>query len=145
MGIKKEVMDGYDQTAVNQAKVVEIIRNRMLKEADVDEDGRLSKEELMKKDYVFGTKLLSTSYEQVCKTTRDLVKVSNSFNIAHEINLHDDGFIIREAKRQIARAGNITENVSNNVLRILFGPTANKTLSIFQMMIYHLKEKIKLW
>ena len=131
MGIKKEVMDGYDQTAVNQAKVVEIIRNRMLKEADVDEDGRLSKEELMKKDYIFGTKLLSTSYEQVCKTTRDLAKVSNSFNIAHEINLHDDGFIIREAKRQIARAGNITENVSNNVLRILFGPTANKTLSIF--------------
>lgn len=130
-GIKKEILDGEDKTAVNQEKVIEVIRERMLKEADSNHNGKLEKTELESKGYIFGTKLISSAYEALCRTTSDLMKISNQFNIEHEINLHDDGFIIREAKRQIARSGKLPENVSNNVLRIMFGPMEDENLSIF--------------
>ena len=44
----------------------------------------------------------------------------------HQINNHDDGLIIRDAKRKIASALSIPESDSNNALKILFGPQENK-------------------
>lgn len=51
-----------------------------------------------------------------------MLKLNKIFGGEHELNNHDDGFIIRDAKRRIARAIGIDENISNNALRILFGP-----------------------
>lgn len=144
LGLKKQFLNGNDKVAVNQEKVVEIIRKRMLAESDVNKDNKLDKKELENKGYVFGTKLLSTSYEQVCKTTNDLIKVSNKFNISHEIDLHDDGFIIREAKRVIARSAKLEENISNNVLRVLFGPIEDdEQLSLFSSKEIEFEKKNK--
>ena len=138
LGLKKEILDGYDKYAINQEKVVEVIRNRMLKEVSTTKpNAPLEREELKKKGYIFGTKLLSTSYEEICRTTKDLIKVSNKFNIAHEIDLHDDGFIIREAKRKIARAAKLAENISNNVLRIMFGPLDKSKITLFSEEEYN--------
>jgi type III restriction enzyme len=74
------------------------------------------------KGYVFGTKLKTTAIEGIARTTHDMMKLNTIFGGEHQINNHDDGFIIRDAKRRIARAIGVDENISNNALRILFGP-----------------------
>ena len=51
-----------------------------------------------------------------------MLKLNRIFGGEHELNNHDDGFIIRDAKRKIASAIGIDENISSNALRILFGP-----------------------
>ena len=72
--------------------------------------------------YVFGTKLKTTAIEGVARTTHDMLKLNTIFGGEHQISNSDDGFIIRDAKRRIAAAIGIDENISNNALRILFGP-----------------------
>ena len=74
------------------------------------------------KGYIFGTKLRTEAIEGVARTTHDMMKLNTRFAGEHQINTHDDGFIIRDAKRRIARAMGIDENISNNALRVLFGP-----------------------
>lgn len=74
------------------------------------------------KGYVFGTKLKTIAIEGVARTTHDMMKLNTIFGGEHQINNHDDGFIIRDAKRRIARAIGVDENISNNALRILYGP-----------------------
>ena len=121
--LKKEVLNGSDRFAVNPQAVVDVVRKRMLEECDVDKDGMLDKAEMTKtKGYVFGTMLKTEAIEGVARTTHDMLKLNNIFSGEHQINNHDDGFIIRDAKRRIARAINIDENISNNALRVLFGP-----------------------
>ena len=130
-GIKKEILDGFDKFAINQEQVVEVIRDRMIKECDYNKNGKLEKKELKESGYIFGTKVYNKAYEQICRTESELARITNAFNISHEIDLHDDGFIIREAKRKIARAGKLEENISNNVLRIMFAPMEDDNISIF--------------
>ncbi len=121
--LEKEVLNGSDRFAVNPQAVVDVVRKRMLEECDVDKDGMLDKAEMTKtKGYVFGTMLKTEAIEGVARTTHDMLKLNNIFSGEHQINNHDDGFIIRDAKRRIARAINIDENISNNALRVLFGP-----------------------
>ena len=74
------------------------------------------------KGYVFGTMLKSEAFEGVARTTHDMTKLNTKFSGEHQINNHDDGFIIRDAKRKIASAIGIDEHISNNALRVLFGP-----------------------
>ena len=74
------------------------------------------------KGYVFGTKLKTSAIEGVARTTHDMMTLNHIFAGEHQISNHDDGFIIRDAKRKIAAAIGIDENISNNALRILFGP-----------------------
>lgn len=119
----KETLDGTDRFAVNPEAVVKVVRAAMLKDCDLNRDGRLDKHEMeVSKGYVFGTKLRTTAIEGVARTTHDMMKLNVIFGGEHQINNHDDGFIIRDAKRRIARAIGIDENISNNALRILFGP-----------------------
>lgn len=121
--LPKESLNGSDRFAVNPEAVVKVVRETMLKECDLDKNGRLDKHEMaVGKGYVFGTKLKTTAIEGVARTTHDMMKLNTIFGGEHEINNHDDGFIIRDAKRRIARAIGIDENISNNALRILFGP-----------------------
>lgn len=121
--LTKETLDGSDRFAVNPEAVVKVVRAAMLKECDLDKDGRLDKHEMaVSKGYVFGTKLKTTAIEGVARTTHDMMKLNTIFGGEHQINNHDDGFIIRDAKRRIARAIGVDENISNNALRILFGP-----------------------
>lgn len=72
--------------------------------------------------YVFGTKLKYEAIEGVARTAHDILKLDTTIRGEREINNHDDGFIIRDAKRRIARAIRIDESISNNALRVLFGP-----------------------
>lgn len=121
--LQKEALNGSDRFAVNPEAVVTAIRKAMLTECDLNEDGRLDKTEMAKsKGYVFGTKLTTTALEGVARTTHDMMKLNTIFGGEHQINTHDDGFIIRDAKRRIARAIGVDESISNNALRILFGP-----------------------
>lgn len=121
--LKKECLDGNDRFAVNPQAVVKVVRERMLEECDVDNDGKLDKKEMAKtKGYIFGTLLKTHAIEGVARTTKDMMKLNTIFSGEHQINNHDDGFIIRDAKRRIARAIGIDENISNNALRVLFGP-----------------------
>lgn len=121
--LTKETLNGSDRFAVNPEAVVKVVRAAMLKDCDLDKDGRLDKHEMaVSKGYVFGTKLKTTAIEGVARTTHDMMKLNTIFGGEHQINNHDDGFIIRDAKRRIARAIGVDENISNNALRILFGP-----------------------
>lgn len=120
--LQKEMLNGSDRFAVNPEAVVKVIRAAMLSECDVDGDGRLDKSEMERsKGYVFGTKLKTSAIEGVARTTHDMLHMNSIFGGEHQINNHNDGFIIRDAKRKIAAAIGIDENISNNALRILFG------------------------
>ena len=121
--LKKECLDGNDRFAVNPQAVVKVVRERMLEECDADNNGKLDKAEMTRtKGYIFGTLLKTHAIEGVARTTKDMMKLNTIFSGEHQINNHDDGFIIRDAKRRIARAIGIDENISNNALRVLFGP-----------------------
>lgn len=126
--LKKECLDGSDRYAINPEAVVKVIRDRFLKECDINNDGNITRNELeTTKGYVFGTILKTTAFEGVARTTKDIQSLNTIFGGEHQINTHDDGFIIRDAKRKIARAIGIDENISNNALRILFGPIDRQT------------------
>lgn len=121
--LTKKALNGTDRYAVNPEAVVEVVRNQMLSECDLDGSGKLDKHEMsVSKGYVFGTKLKTAAIEGIARTTHDMMKLNPIFGGEHQINNHDDGFIIRDAKRRIARAIGIDENISNNALRVLFGP-----------------------
>jgi type III restriction enzyme len=123
ISLPKESLNGSDRFAVNPEAVVKVVREAMLKECDLDNNGRLEKHEMkVSKGYVFGTILRTTALEGVARTTHDMMSLNTIFGGEHEINNHDDGFVIRDAKRRIARAIGVDENISNNALRILFGP-----------------------
>lgn len=129
--LQKETLAGSDRFAVNPEAVVLAIRKAMIEACDLNEDGKLDKTEMTKsKGYIFGTKLSTTALEGVARTTHDMMKLNTIFGGEHQINTHDDGFIIRDAKRRIARAIGVDESISNNALRILFGPE-NMQMSLF--------------
>lgn len=121
--LQKESLNGSDRYAVNPQAVVEVVLEQMLTECDLDHDGKLDRHEMeVSKGYVFGTKLKTSAIEGVARTTHDMMSLNKIFGSEHQISNHDDGFIIRDAKRRIARAMGIDENISNNALRVLFGP-----------------------
>ena len=121
--LKKERLDGSDRFAVCPESVVKVVRNAMLRVCDINHDGRLDRREMERSQgFVFGTKLKITAFEGVARTTHDVMTLGSIFGGEHEINNHADGFIIRDAKRRIARAIGVDENISNNALKILFGP-----------------------
>jgi type III restriction enzyme len=121
--LQKEALNGSDRYAVNPQAVVQVVRQQMLDDCDTNHDGTLNKHEMeTAKGYVFGTILKTTALEGVARTTHDIKKLNSIFGGEHQISNHDDGFIIRDAKRRIARAIGIDENISNNALRVLFAP-----------------------
>lgn len=121
--IMKEYLDGNDRFAVNPKAVVDVVRKQFLRECDINKSGVLNQKELEKtKGFIFSTKLKTDVIEGVARTTHDMLRLNKIFGGEHELNNHDDGFIIRDAKRRIARAIGIDENISNNALKILFGP-----------------------
>lgn len=121
--LEKIYLDGSDRYAVDEKAVVEVVRRTMLEECDLDKNGILDKEELkLSKGFVFDTKLKTTAIQGVARTTNDIGKLGKIFAGEHEINNHDDGFIIRDAKRKIARSMGIDENISSKALKVLFGP-----------------------
>lgn len=121
--LKKESLNGSDRYAVNPEAVVKVVREQMLNECDLNHDGKLDKHEMeTSKGYVFGTKLKTYAIEGVARTTHDMMSLNKIFGGEHQISNHDDGFIIRDAKRRISQAMGIDENISNNALRVLFGP-----------------------
>lgn len=129
--LKKESLNGSDRYAVNPQAVVEVVREQMLLECDHEHNGKLDKHEMeVSKGYIFGTKLKVDAIEGVARTTHDMLSLNKIFGGEHQISNSDDGFIIRDAKRRIARAMGIDENISNNALRVLFGPLDTQ-LSLF--------------
>ena len=120
--LMREILDGNDRISVNPEAVVKVVRDQFIGECDLDGDGKLNKRELeVSMGFVFGTKLKTTAISGVARTTHDITKLNSIFGGEHQINNHNDGFIIRDAKRKIARAIGIDENISNNALRVLFG------------------------
>lgn len=127
INLQKESLHGSDRYAVNPQAVVEVVREQMLLECDLDHNGKLDRHEMeISKGYIFGTKLKAEAIVGVARTTHDIMSLNKIFGGEHQISNHDDGFIIRDAKRQIARAMGIDENISNNALRVLFGPIDNR-------------------
>lgn len=123
INLKKESLNGSDRYAVNEQAVVKVVRDRMLEECDIDHNGKLDKTEMERtKGYIFGTMLKTEAFEGIARTTHDITKLNKLFSGEHQISPHDDGFIIRDAKRKIASAIGIDDNISNKALQILFGP-----------------------
>lgn len=121
--LTKEYLDGNDRYTVNPKAVIRAVRNQILKDCDLDGDGHLDRREMeVSRGYIFGTKLKIEAFEGVARTTHDMMKLDKIFGGEHQINTHTDGFIIRDAKRRIASAMGIDENISNNALKILFAP-----------------------
>lgn len=121
--LQKEMLNGSDRYAANPKAVIEVIRQCMLDECDVDGNGKLDCGEMERaKGYVFGTVLKTTALEGVARTSRDIINLNKIFGGEHQINNKYDGFIIRDAKRKIANAIGIDESISNNALKVLFGP-----------------------
>lgn len=142
--LEKESLNGSDRFAVNPQAVVEVVRMQMLEECDIDQNGKLNKYEMeTSKGYIFGTKLKTQALEGVARTTHDMLRLNTIFGGEHQINNHDDGFIIRDAKRRIARSIGIDENISNNALMVLFGPM-NKQMSLLSPEEMEFEEKNKL-
>ncbi len=123
IGLTKEYLDGDDHYAINPDKVVNVVKQQFLIDCDSDEDGILSREDMMhSKGYVFGDVLKAESFAGVARTTSEIKNLNKIFAGEHQIRIHDDGFIIRNAKRKIAAAAKIDENITNNVLEFLFAP-----------------------
>lgn len=142
--LEKESLNGSDRFAVNPQSVVEVVRQQMLVECDIDHNGKLNIHEMeTSKGYIFGTKLKTKALEGIARTTHDMLRLNTIFGGEHQINNHDDGFIIRDAKRRIARAIGIDENISNNCLMVLFGPM-NKQMSLLSPEEIEFEEKNKL-
>lgn len=121
--LQKEMLNGSDRYAANPKAVIEVIRQCMLDECDVDGNGKLDCGEMERaKGYVFGTVLKTTALEGVARTSHDIINLNKIFGGEHQINNKYDGFIIRDAKRKIANAIGIDESISNNALKVLFGP-----------------------
>ena len=121
--LTREYLNGSDRFAVDPQAVVKVVRKAVLQDCDLNEDGVLEKHEMeVSKGYIFGTKLRTSAIEGVARTTRDIKTLNTIFGGEHQINNHDDGFIIRDAKRRIAAAIGVDENISNNALKVLFGP-----------------------
>ena len=121
--LQREYLNGSDRFAVDPQAVVKVVRKAVLQDCDLNEDGVLEKHEMeVSKGYIFGTKLRTSAIEGVARTTRDIKTLNTIFGGEHQINNHDDGFIIRDAKRRIAAAIGVDENISNNALKVLFGP-----------------------
>ena len=140
----KESLDGSDRYAVDEKAVVEVVRRTMLDECDLDKNGILDKEELkITKGFVFNTKLKTIAFQGVARTTDDIRKLNKIFAGEHEINNHDDGFIIRDAKRKIASSMGIDENISSKALKVLFGPyDGQTTLLSKEEQEYELENKL---
>lgn len=121
--LEKEYLDGNDTQVVDQYNVVKVLKKKFLDLCDANGDGVLTKEEMKsKKGFIFDTKLKTSAFEGVARTANDIKDLNKIFGGEHQINNHDDGFIIRDAKRRIASALSIPEEASNNALKILFGP-----------------------
>ncbi len=128
--LKKEFLNGSDKYAVNPKEVVNKIKEAVLEECDINNNGIIDNDEL-NENFIFSTKLKTSAFEGVARTTHDILSLNRIFGGEHEINNHDDGFIIRDAKRRIASSIGIDEHISNNALKILFGPEDNQNLSLF--------------
>ena len=127
MCLIQERLDGNDKIVPNSQAVVKAIRNRMLQECDINNDGCLDKEELTRaKGYTFGTLLKAESVEGTARYVSDVRDLNRISAGSHQISNKHDGFIIRDAKRRIARAASLPENISNEVLKILFGPMSGQ-------------------
>jgi type III restriction enzyme len=140
----KESLNGSDRYAINPEAVVLKIKERFFKKFDLNKDGQIEKSELEKLyGFIFGTKLKTTAIEGVARTTNDIRFLNPIFGGEHDIDNHEDGFIIRDAKRRIARSIGIDENISNNALRVLFGPQ-NQEIDVFSKNEYEFEENNKI-
>lgn len=119
-----------DRFCLNSREVIEIIRKRMLKDFDTNRNGILEKEELRDKGYILGTTLKAEALFGVARTTRDISGLEVIYAGEHEIDNHKDGFVIRDAKRRIAAAGKLREDISNTALRLMFAPINEKDLFV---------------
>ncbi len=127
ISLDREYLSESDRQAVDEEAVVKAVRAKLLLECDLDQNGFLSKRELeLTKGFTFGTKLKTRAIEGFARTTQDITKLQSTFCGEHEINIHDDGLIIRDAKRKIARAIGIDENISSKALAILFDSSTMK-------------------
>lgn len=119
--LEKEFLEGSGQDTVNEEAVVKALYKELIKECDTDENGLLSRREMeLSKGFVFGLKLKTRAVEGIVRTTNDISKLQATFCGEHEINIHDDGLIIRDAKRKIAQSIGINETIVSKALGTLF-------------------------
>ena len=125
--LDREFLSESDRQAVDEEAVVRAVRAKLLMECDLDHNGFISRKELeLTKGMTFGTKLKTRAIEGFVRTSHDLTKLHAAFCGEHEISIHDDGLIIRDAKRKIAQAIGIDENISSKALSVLFDSSRMK-------------------
>ena len=144
--LKKTYLDWEDKKLPPNTKyIIEVVRDRMLEEYDQDQNWVLDRKELEAHWYIFWTLLTVEAIEWTARTTKDIFTLNKRFEVDHEISTHDDWFIIRDAKRRLARAIWIDEQNSNNILRILFWPEDNDSLLSPEETLYEKNSKLVKW
>ena len=119
--LEREYLLESDRQAVDEEAVVRALRAKLLTECDIDQSGFLTKRELeLSKGFSFGLKLKTRAIEGFARTTHDITRLQAVFCGEHEIDMHDDGFLIRDAKRKIARSVGIDEKICSKALSVLF-------------------------
>lgn len=119
--LEREYLPESDRQAVDEEAVIKALRAKLLAECDLDQNGFLTKRELeLTKGFTFGLRLKTRAVEGIARTTTDLTRLQAVFCGEHEIDMHDDGFIIRDAKRKIARSVGIDESICSKALSVLF-------------------------
>lgn len=128
ISLEREYLAESDRQAVDEEAVVKALYSKILQECDLDQNGFLSRRELeLTKGFTFGLRLKTRAIEGFARTTHDLTKLQAVFCGNHEIDNHDDGRLIRHAKRKIANAIGIDENISSKALATLFDASTMKT------------------
>ena len=149
--LKKEYLSESDRRAVNEEAVVKALRSKLLYECDIDQNGVLSKKELsLTKGFIFGLSLKTSAIEGYVRTTEDITRLTTNVHGYREINLHDDGFIIRDAKRKIAQSVGLDESICSKALAVLFdssvfkNPDTKQAFSLYSDEDLSLDKKYKL-
>lgn len=145
--LKKSYLDWEDKKLPPDTKyIIEVVRDRMLEECDINWNWELDKNEMEKsKWYIFWTILTIQAVAWTARTTKDILTLNERFSVDHEINIHDDWFVIRDAKRKIAKAIWIDEQSSSNILRILFWPEKEDSILSHEDYVYEHNNKLLRW
>lgn len=115
----KEYVDEIE-ILVNEREVFEAIKSNMVEELDDNHDGLLSQKEMERNGYSFSKEISSPLYQGLVHTLHELGGLKAERTSSRLINTHIDGFVFKQATREIGKAGGLSETTVRIVLASLF-------------------------
>lgn len=116
------------QILVNELEVFEVIKKMFLDDMDHNKDGHLSKKELMRHGYSFSEDLDTPLYQGLVHTIDELGTMKATKTSSRKVNTHIDGFVFKQAIRDIGVYSGLSENTVRIVMKNLFSELPPKEL-----------------